>query len=130
LAPVLATLPVEVVIDHMAWRGWKVEEGIDQPGFRALRDLIGTGRAWVKLGGIYRYSRQDEPWSDLMPYSRTLIEDRSDRILWCTDWPHVRCWDHTMPNDASLLEWLADVAGDDATTSKILVENPAKLYDF
>ena len=42
LAPLLGQQPVDVVVDHMAWRGWQVEDGPDSPGFRALRDLART----------------------------------------------------------------------------------------
>ena len=35
-----------------------------------------------------------------------------------------------MPDDGVLLDCLADWAGDAATLRRILVDNPARLYDF
>jgi 2-pyrone-4,6-dicarboxylate lactonase len=130
LAPLLGRLPVDVVLDHMAWRGWRVEDGLDQPGFRALRDLADTGQVWIKLGGMYRSSRQPAPWSDLNPFAEALIEARPDRIIWCSDWPHVRMWDKPMPDDDALLDWLGQLAISEAMIRTILVDNPAALYGF
>ena len=31
-APLLTDMPTPVVVDHMAWRGWDVARGLDQPG--------------------------------------------------------------------------------------------------
>lgn len=130
LAPLLGQQPVDVVVDHMAWRGWQVEDGIDSPGFRALRDLARTGRAWIKFGGMYRFSREEAPWSDLNPFAMAMVEDCPDRLIWGTDWPHVRTWDFPMPEDHAILDWLSDLGLDDAMIHKILVDNPAQLYGF
>ncbi len=130
LAPLLGRLPVDVVVDHLAWRGWKAEDGLGQPGFKALMELAATGRAWMKLGGMYRYSREEAPWRDLVPYARAVIGECPDRIIWGSDWPHVRTWDFPMPDDDKILDWLLELDLDDAMIRKILVDNPAALYDF
>ena len=64
----------------------------------------------------------------LFPTPRALIEVAPDRVLWGTDWPHpiVR----HMPDDGDLVDILAEYAPDEATRTKILVENPERLYDF
>jgi len=36
----------------------------------------------------------------------------------------------SIPDDADLLDLLLDWAPDEATRTKILVDNPAELYDF
>ena len=59
-----------------------------------------------------------------------MLEARPDRIIWATDWPHVRVWDHAMPNDADLVDWILDWDLDEATQRRILVDNPAVLYGF
>lgn len=130
LAPVFADLPVEVVIDHMAWRGWRIDGGLDQPGFKALLALAETGRVWIKLGGISRMSREPAFWPDTNPYAEALIDARPDRILWCSDWPHVRMWNKPMPDDDALLDWLGELDISDAAIGRILVDNPAALYGF
>lgn len=47
IAPLLRTLPVPVVLDHMG--GFDVAAGLDAPGFRCLLDLLAQGKVWLKL---------------------------------------------------------------------------------
>ena len=128
--PRLETLPCDVVIDHMAWRGYTVGGGLDQPGFRALLDALATNRCWLKLAAPHRYSTTAPPYPDLAPYVAAVLEARADRIIWASDWPHVRVWDKPMPNDADLVDWILDWGLDEATQHRILVDNPAALYGF
>ncbi len=130
LAPRLGALPCDVVIDHMAWRGYTLDGGLGQPGFRALIDALATGRVWLKLAAPHRYSTAAAPYPDLAPYVAAVIEARPDRMIWATDWPHVRVWDAPMPSDADLVDWILDWRLDDATRHRILVDNPAALYGF
>jgi predicted TIM-barrel fold metal-dependent hydrolase len=133
LAPRLKDLPVEVVLDHFAWRGWDIADpsGVRQPGFKAVLDALGSGRIWVKLAGPSRFGKSPAPkHEDVLPYARALVESRPDRLLWGSDWPHVRCWDHPVPDDAALIELLAEWIPDEATRKQVLVDNPVKLYGF
>ncbi len=133
IGPRLRDLPIEVVLDHFAWRGWDVADprGTDQPGFKLLMELAKSGRCWVKLAGPSRFGKSPAPQhADVLPYASALIEARPDRMIWGTDWPHVRVWDYPMPDDAALVELLADWAPDAATRHAILVDNPARLYGF
>jgi predicted TIM-barrel fold metal-dependent hydrolase len=130
LAPRLAALPCDVVIDHMAWRGYALDGGLDQPGFRALLDALASGRCWLKLAAPHRYSKAAPPYRDLAPYVAAVLEARPDRIVWASDWPHVRVWDEAMPRDADLVDWILDWGLDEATRHRILVDNPATLYGF
>lgn len=131
LAPFLGELGVDVVVDHMAWHGWTVANGVDQPGFQALLTVVRTGRVWVKLAGMERYSKVGPPtFSDVIPFAEALVEARPDRLLWGTDWPHVTAWDHAVPRDSDLLDWILDLGIADETKRQILVENPANLYRF
>jgi len=131
-APRLGDLPVEVVVDHMAWRGWSVDDpaGIDQPGFRSVIDALAGGRVWLKLAAPHRFCPGDAPWSALTPYARAMVEARADRLIWGSDWPHVRVWDHPMPHDSDLVDWIGEWATDEATRQTVLVDNPARLYGF
>jgi 2-pyrone-4,6-dicarboxylate lactonase len=49
-------------------------------------------------------------------------------VLWGTDWPHPNV--KHMPDDGDLVDVLAAFAPDDTTRTRILVENPTRLYDF
>jgi predicted TIM-barrel fold metal-dependent hydrolase len=129
-APRLSALPVEVVVDHLAWRGWRAGDGLDQPGFRALLDAVAADRCWVKIAAPERYSGQPAPWADVAGHVRALVEARPERLIWGSDWPHVRAWDHAMPNDADLVDWIEAWGASEATLRRILVDNPATLYGF
>lgn len=124
----LSSLPVDVVIDHMGHMS--TDKGIDHPGFQALLKLLDTGRCWVKLSGAYRFTVQEEtPYSDVMPVAKALVDAAPDRMVWGSDWPHP--FVHIpMPNDGDLLDMLADWVPDPILRNQILVDNPARLYDF
>ena len=130
----LADYPTDIVIDHMAY--FDPVRGLDSPGFRTLLRLVQTGRCWVKLSAPYRYSKQDVPYADIVPFARKLVEAAPDRMLWATDWPHSAVFKpdsadgRRMPNDGELLDILVDWVPDEAVRRRILVENPAKLYGF
>ena len=128
LLPMLADLPVDAVIDHIGH--FKFEEGVDHPAFQALVKQVKDGRCWVKLSGQYRISQTGAPFTDVPPMAEALLEARPDRMVWCTDWPHVMLWDKPMPSDADILDWVTSWGVDDATVKKVLSDNPAELYGF
>jgi len=122
----IAALPCEVVVDHMGH--WDTGLGMDHPGFRRLLALISDGKAWVKLSGAERISRQKTPpFDDVVPVAQALIEAGPERCVWGSDWPHVKL-PVAMPNDGDLLDQLALWAPDEAQRRKILVDNPKRLY--
>jgi predicted TIM-barrel fold metal-dependent hydrolase len=132
----IAALPVEVVIDHFGMA--QAKDGIQQPGFSALLDLVKAGRAYVKLSAPYRISQQPG-YADAAPIARALIAAAPDRMLWASDWPHT---DRTPGkaafdihpfrsiDDQAVLGLLGEWCGDKAMERKILVETPARLYRF
>ena len=127
LEPKLAALPVQIVVDHMGHI--RAQDGLDQPGFVALRRLVSTGKAWVKLSGNYRISDQRPEYQDAVPFARALISDGAERMLWGTDWPHPAMFDY-MPDDGKLLDALDSYASSSREKHAILVDNPAALYGF
>lgn len=124
----LSALPVDSVVDHMGH--FAVAEGVGHPGFQALLSLLRGGRSWVKLSGSYRLTGlQHPPYRDVTPIARALVEAAPDRCVWATDWPHPQ-FHIPMPNDGDLLDQLPDWVPDEALRRRILVDNPARLYDF
>ncbi|HLU43219.1 MAG TPA: amidohydrolase family protein [Microthrixaceae bacterium] len=126
-AELLDRMPCPYVIDHMA----RVDAtaGLDQEPFRALLRLLADDRCWVKVSGAERLTADGPPpYDDVVPYARALIAAAPDRILWGTDWPHPNV--RHMPDDGDLVDLLAAFAPDEATRTRILVDNPARLYDF
>lgn len=126
LLPIIDTLPVSVVFDHLA----AMRAGV-QPNDPILLDVLrklDSGRHWVKLCG-YRASDAGYPYADVAPLAELFIRHAPDRCVWGTDWPHTNIPGH-MPQDGELLDLLAAWAPDEKVRHKILVENPARLYRF
>ena len=127
LAPLLRRLTLPFVIDHMG--RVKAAAGLDQAPFRALLELTTLDTCWVKVCGAERVSSQGPPFADAVPFARALVQAAPDRVLWGTDWPHPNIARH-MPNDGDLVDLVPLIAPDAAMQHKLLVANPARLYDF
>jgi|TARA_B110000908_G_scaffold91044_1_gene108102 predicted TIM-barrel fold metal-dependent hydrolase len=128
IGSILAASHVPVVFGHLGYT--KVTKGTDDIGFQRFLDAFQEGAVWVKLTGPYRISNLDRfPYSDVTNMAQALIEANPDRLLWGSDWPHVR---HVgvMPNDTDLLEQLSSWGCDASLRKQILVDNPAFLYGF
>ena len=137
ISDLVAVSPVPVVFDHFG--GARAELGPRQPGFAELLNLVRSGRAYVKISGAYRSSSLAPDYADVVPLAQALIAANPERIVWGTDWPHPnsasgRKATELTPlfqiDDGRLLNQLAVWAPDAATRSKILVDNPVRLYDF
>ena len=127
LAPLLRELRLPFVIDHMG--RVKADAGLEQAPFRALLELAKLDTCWVKVCGAERVSTAGPPFADAVPFARTLVRATPDRVLWGTDWPHPNIARH-MPNDGDLVDLVPLIAPDAASQRKLLVDNPAHLYDF
>ena len=131
----LRQAPFAVVMDHFG--NYPAAQGVNQPHFDVLLDLVRAGKCYVKISGAYRISSQAPDYPDAAPLARALIAANADRIVWGTDWPHPG---HGKPvseispplpiDDGALLNQLPVWAPDAATRKKILVDNPARLYGF
>jgi predicted TIM-barrel fold metal-dependent hydrolase len=129
LADTLKGMPVPVVFDHM---GHLPEPaGPDHPGFKVIADLIEKHGAWVKLTGAYIASKVGPPtYADRGRLARAYVQLAPERLVWGTDWPHPTSPADAKPDDAVLLDLLANWAPNEAVRNRILVANPAKLYGF
>lgn len=128
IGAVLAASHVPVVFGHLGYT--KVAKGLNDQGYQRFLGAFEEGNAWVKLTGPYRISSLDRhPYGDVVEMAHALIATNPSRLLWGSDWPHVR---HVgmMPNDGALLEKLTDWGCDAALRKRILVDNPAALYGF
>jgi predicted TIM-barrel fold metal-dependent hydrolase len=125
--PLIRALGVPVVVDHMGRTD--AHDGIDMPGFQCLLRLLGEGLCWVKLSGAHRLC---DDWPDYIParpFHEALVRTNPEQLIWGTDWPHPRI-EVEMPNAGHLLDLFNKWTPDEALRHKILVDNPAKLYDF
>jgi predicted TIM-barrel fold metal-dependent hydrolase len=122
-------LDIVCVVDHFA--RLHVKDGIGQPAFRLLLDLMRRDNYWTKISGADQ--RTDAPWphGDVVPFAHALVEVAPDRLMWGTNWPHSNIFEMgKTSNDGRLLDLMLDFAPDEAVRNMILVDNPARLFGF
>ncbi|ULX52553.1 hypothetical protein A9P79_01460 [Cupriavidus taiwanensis] len=136
----IAALQVPVVLDHFAGiKAYKKEE--QKAAFASVVELVRRGNAYVKLSAPYRASRNAPDFDDVAEFAMALIQARSDRLVWASDWPHTGSsasrtgnLDQVEPfrkTDAGrALNQLASWTTAPALLQGILVDNPARLYGF
>lgn len=127
LSGIFRKLPLPFIIDHMG--RVKADAGLEQKPFRALLDVLKGENCWVKVCGAERVSVGGPPFLDAIPFAQALINAAPDRVLWGTDWPHPNVGRY-MPNDGDLVDLLPLIAPSEDVREKLLVHNPAALYDF
>jgi len=126
-APVLKSLGLPVVIDHMGRTDARA--GTNTEGFQSLLRAVGDGWCWAKLSGAHRISRDAPDYPDARPFHEALVRANPERLVWGGDWPHPRV-EGEMPDAGHLFELFQAWTPDTVTQQRILVGNPAKLYDF
>ena len=131
----IRSMPIPVVIDHIA--RIKPAEGLQQPAFQLLIELVKLGHVWVKVSGADKicntnvHSYFGLPFVEVIPFARAVIAAAPDHVIWGTDWPHSNNFaPGRTPNDGDLMDLLAAFAPDEAVRKTILVDNPATLYGF
>jgi 2-pyrone-4,6-dicarboxylate lactonase len=118
---------VPIVVDHIGRAD--AAKGLNQPGFQELLALLRERRLWVKLP-VCRASKLFPDYPDARPLYDALIKAGPDRLLWGSDWPHVRMGAQT-PDVGHLIDLFDEWIGhDDSLRQTILVENPQVLYGF
>lgn len=137
LAADLKGLPVPVVVDHFGLLS-PAERGT--AGERVLCDLLSSGKAWVKLSGTDRLKPEglEAETADL---ARRLFAANPQQAVWGSDWPHTPAHpggslpiEAELPNramdDGALVGLVARWFADETEQRAVLVDNPARLYDF
>jgi D-galactarolactone isomerase len=127
LIPLLHSLRVPSVIDHLG----RMPKGTPTNGrlFGAVLEHVKSGRGWVKLSAPYHNSRSHTAgFDDLRPQVEALAYAAPERLVWATNWPHVRF--REKPDDLALADVLLGLLPDPALVRRVLVENPALLYRF
>jgi len=126
LLPTLRALPVAFTVAHMGL--FPAKDGPEQRGFQELLALAGdgSGRCWVKLTGIYRFST-DPTFADVAPFAHALIAAAPDQLIWGSDFPHLSF--HDLVGTIGLYNKLGEWA-DAAQRRRILADNPARLFGF
>ncbi|WP_439548946.1 amidohydrolase family protein [Falsiroseomonas sp.] len=131
LGDALKRLPLPLVIDHLGRLGapgWQ-----DHPAWALLRGLVDAGNTWVKLSGAYHDTRVGAPaCADTGAVLRAWQQAAPQRVVWGTDWPHpaATTGEKPLPDDAQLLDLLADWVPSETERQLLLVDNPASLCGF
>jgi predicted TIM-barrel fold metal-dependent hydrolase len=128
LRPFLESLASDqiVVVDHMGRPD--VSLGVESDEFRAfMRLLEQNSNMWTKVSCPERLTRQAPDYSDVIPFARVLVESFPDRVLWGTDWPHPNMKSH-VPDDGALVDVIPLIAVTEELQSKLLIDNPMRLY--
>ncbi|SFP89531.1 Predicted metal-dependent hydrolase, TIM-barrel fold [Variovorax sp. OK605] len=128
-AALLARLPCTVVFDHLA--RMPQPDAQAHPAFDVVRRLRDNGRTWIKLSGAYLDSALGAAggYADTVALAQAWVRQAPDRVVWGSDWPHPT--ERTgKPDDAQLFDLLAAWVPDEAQRQRVLVDNPARLYDF
>jgi predicted TIM-barrel fold metal-dependent hydrolase len=138
LANTIAQLPTTLVVDHFGRA--RAALGPDQPGMNELLGLVKSGKVYVKLSAAYRMSEAND-YADAADMASAFLEAGPDRMVWGTDWPHPGAAAGTKPDaqgitafrqedderaTARLIEWTKTPE----LLRAVLVDNPARLYDF
>ncbi len=103
--------------------------GLDQPGFRALLALAATRRAFVKLSGVVKFSREPHPHEDARPYIDALVDAFTpDACMWASDWPYLRA--PSRVDYGVVLARVLQLFPDPAQRRKVLWDTPDALFRF
>ena len=124
---VMLRSPAPLVFDHLAHIPRDV--GVEHPAFKTMRKLLDKGHTWVKLSGAYQDTKVGAPtYADATPIAQAYVKAAPQRMVWGSDWPHPT--EKDKPDDAILIDLLAQWVPDEATRNRILVQNPEALYGF
>jgi predicted TIM-barrel fold metal-dependent hydrolase len=127
LAPMLREAGTRVLIDHCGRPA--AAAGLRQPGFRAVQELASTGRAYVKLSGVGKITRDAFPYAVARPYFEALLAAFTpQRCLWASDWPYLRAASRV--DYGVLLKHIESVLPDPVVRRCVLWDTPRALLGF
>jgi D-galactarolactone isomerase len=120
-------VPSPMVFDHMGHIPQPI--GMKHPAYTLIRRLVDKGRTWVKLSVTYDNTKDGPPtYADVVKVGQSYVQAAPERMVWGSNWPHPN--ETNKPDDAMLFDLLGQWAPREETRHRILVENPAILYDF
>lgn len=127
MMPLLARSGVRLLIDHCGLPA--IDDGPDQPGFRALLELGDTRRAVVKLSGFAKFSHEPAPHRDAWLFVEALVDAFTlDRCLWASDWPYLRA--AVRIDYGVLLGIVLALFPDASDRRRLLWHTPRELFGF
>jgi len=127
MMPLLASSGVRILVDHCGLP--TMDAGLKERGFRTLLELGATKRAYVKLSGFVKFSREPSPHQDARPFVEALVDAFTlDRCLWASDWPYLRA--PARVDYGVLLKLLLSLFPDPLERRKLVWDTPRELFGF
>jgi predicted TIM-barrel fold metal-dependent hydrolase len=123
-------------VDHFGL--FDTGQGLGAPEVASVLGLFASGRLYVKLSAPYLLTAA--PYETLRGFVAALVERRSDRLLWGTNWPHTQGTARNPLVDVAVVEpfrshddlaWKSlciEWAG--ASAAQVMDGNAAELYGF
>jgi len=123
----LANPRLRVLVDHCGRP--TIDAGLKEHGFRTLLELGATKRAFVKLSGFVKFSREPSPHQDAWPFVEALVDAFTlDRCLWASDWPYLRA--PARVDYGVLLKLLLSLFPNADKRRKLVWDTPRELFGF
>ncbi|MDH6232213.1 2-pyrone-4,6-dicarboxylate lactonase [Mesorhizobium soli] len=116
---------IPIVLDHMG--GFDPRAGRNHKDFQRLLGLLREGAVWVKLAICRRAIGGD--FEAIRPFHDDIVEAGCDHLVWASDFPFVQ-YPGKLPSIEQLLDLFRLWVADETIAHKIMVENPARLYQF
>ena len=121
-------------ISHLSYRAFHLPSASasrsPRPGVAYLHHRVGYARAAQRAESLPSPTPSacsTRPPS-VVPFARRIVETAPDRVIWGTDWPHPNV--KQMPNDGDLVDFVPLFLPEAELQRRILVENPARLFEF
>ena len=127
LLPLLSRTRTKIIIDHAGRPD--VKAGLKQPAFQALLSLANQQRTLVKLSGLSKFSLQNYPYLDGLPYLQALLSSfGAENCMWGSDWPFLRATERM--DIATQLLLIEKLIPDTQQRRQILWETPKRVLGF
>jgi D-galactarolactone isomerase len=124
---ILDQVTAPIIFEHMA--SIPNPGGVNHPAFAYIAERLRAKRAWLRISGINYISKVGAPsYSDAGDLVKAFVQLAPDRLIWASAWPHFD--KDVKPDDTQLLDLLAEWVPDEAQRRHILVDGPARLFDF
>lgn len=125
--PWLEEIPVNILIDHCGRP--TPGDSLDWPGFRALLNLAGTGRASIKISGYAKFSHQPYPFEDVRHQLQALIDAFTPHnCIWASDWPFLRA--SQRQDYGPLMALTEQLFPGESDRRAVLWDTPRRLFGF
>ncbi|MNH11677.1 4-sulfomuconolactone hydrolase [compost metagenome] len=127
LRGLLRRTSARLLIDHCGRPD--VRAGVQQPGFQALLQLAGSGRASVKLSGMQKFAAADALLAQSSAYVHALIEAFGpEACVWGSDWPFIR--QRSRVDYGPLLKLAERLMPDARLRQAVMWDTPRRLFGF